>query len=112
MNIFGVLSVTTICKRLKYMGCTRKEMCSVAKQRDDKLRAEFMAEGTMNGDRFLQVCLLPHLLPFNCVNPQSVMNASIHHVEQVRDLTEVKAGARLLFFPPYSPDLMRAYLVK
>ena len=30
-------------------------------------------------------------------------NASIHHVEEVRDLIEVQAGARLL---PYSPDLM------
>ena len=49
----------------------------------------FMAEGTMNGDRFvnfLRVCLLPNLLPFNGVNPQSVVimdNASIHHVEDV-----------------------------
>ena len=177
-DIFGVLvSVSTICKTLKHMGCTRQAMCRVAKQRDDKLRAEFMAnvsiydpsmfiwmdetgcdkrntirkygysvrgrpvcdqrllvrgtrysaipilsldgihdvylaEGTMNGDRFihfLQVCLLPNLLPFNGVNPRSVVimdNASIHHVEEVRDLIEVQAGAKLLFLPPYSPDLM------
>lgn len=31
-------------------------------------------------------------------------NASIHHVDAVRDLIE-GAGARLLFLPPYSPDL-------
>ena len=176
-DIFGVLvSISTICKTLKYIGCTRQAMCHVVKQRDDKLRAEFMAEvsvydpsmfiwmdetgcdkrntilkygysirgrpicdqrllvrgtrysaipilslngihdvfmaeGTMNGDRFnfLRVCLLPNLLPFNRVNPQSVVimdNASIHHVEEVRYLIEVQAGAKLLFLPPYSPDLM------
>ena len=44
-DIFGVLvSISTICKTLKYIGCTRQAMCHVAKQRDDKLRAEFMAE--------------------------------------------------------------------
>lgn len=32
-------------------------------------------------------------------------NASIHHVQEVAELIEVKAGARLLFLPPYSPDL-------
>jgi transposase len=31
-------------------------------------------------------------------------NASIHHVEDVQDLIE-GVGARLLFLPPYSPDL-------
>ena len=49
------------------------------------------------------------LLPFNGVNPQSVVimdNASIHHVEEVRELIEVQAGAKLLFLPPYSTDLM------
>ena len=74
----------------------------------------YLAEGTMNGDRFvhfLRVCLLPNLLPFNGVNPRSVVimdNASIHHVEEVRDLIEVQAGAKLLFLPPYSPDLNSA----
>ena len=32
-------------------------------------------------------------------------NASIHHVEEVSDLIEGKAGARLCYLPPYSPDL-------
>ena len=32
-------------------------------------------------------------------------NASIHHVNGVVDLIENQAGARLLFLPPYSPDL-------
>ena len=36
----------------------------------------YLAEGTINGDQFvhfLRVCLLPNLLPFNGVNPQSVV---------------------------------------
>ena len=73
-----------------------------------------VAEGTINGDRFvhfLQVCLLPHL-PLNVVNPRSVVimdNASIHHVEEVRDLIEMQAGAMLLFLPPYLPDACRGH---
>ena len=78
----------------------------------DGIHDVYLTEGTMNGDRFvhfLWVCLLPSLLPFNGVNPQSVVikdNASIHHVEEVRDLIKVQPGAKLLFLPPYSPDLM------
>ena len=78
----------------------------------DGIHDVYLAEGTMNGDQFvhfLQVCLLPNLLPFNGVNPglEVIMdNASIHHVEGVRDLIEVQAGAKLLFLSPYSPDLM------
>lgn len=69
-----------------------------------------LAEGCMNGERFekfLQNSLLPILQPFNWTNPLSVVimdNASIHHVEGVVDLIE-HAGARLIFLPPYSPDL-------
>ena len=62
----------------------------------------------MNGDcfvKFVRNCLLPVLQPFNGVNSRSVVildNASIHHVEQVEDLT---AGSKLIYLPPYSPDL-------
>ena len=72
----------------------------------------YLAEGTMNGDRFatfVRNCLLPVLMPFNGLNPRSVVimdNASIHHIEEVTDLIETQAGARLIFLPPYSPDLM------
>ena len=177
LAIFGVLvSVPTICRTLKRMGCTRQAMHRVALQRPDALRARFMAEisvydprmfvwldetgcdhrhstrkygysvrgipicdqrilirgtrytaipvismdgihdvfiaeGTMNGERFtmfVRNVLLPHLNPFNGVNPRSVVimdNASIHHVDQVVDLIERQAGAKLCFLPPYSPDL-------
>ena len=60
----------------------------------------------MNGDRFAQFvrdCLVPHLLPFNGVNSRSIVimdNASIRHVDEVTDLLETQAGAKLCFLPP------------
>ena len=77
----------------------------------DGIHDVFFAEGTMNGERFTKFVrnvLLPHLNPFNGVNPRSVVimdNATIHHVDQVVDLVEKQAGAKLCFLPPYSPDL-------
>lgn len=71
----------------------------------------YLKEGTMNGDcfvKFVRNCLLPVLQPFNGVNSRSVVildNASIHHVEQVEDLIETQAGSKLIYLPPYSPDL-------
>ena len=70
-----------------------------------------LLEGSVNGETFeafLKSHLLPILQPFNWSNPLSVVimdNASIHHVEGVRKIVEDQAGARLLFLPPYSPDL-------
>ena len=174
---FGVLvSVPTICRTLKYIGCTRQTMHHVAIQRSDTLRAKFMSEisvydpamlvwldesgfnrrdatrkygysvrgrplsdhhllvrgtrytaipiisiegihdvylreGTMDGNQFehfVQSSLLPILQPFNNINIRSVVvldNASIHHVDKVRDLIEGQADSRLIYLPPYSPDL-------
>ena len=71
----------------------------------------YLAEGSVNGERFqefIETILFPVLQPFNWVNPHSVVildNASIHHVQGVIDLIEVQAGAKLIFLPPYSPDL-------
>ena len=58
--------------------------------------------------KFVENILLPHLLPFNGINLRSIVvmdNASIHHVEEVTDLIEVQAGAKVCYLPPYSPDL-------
>lgn len=179
-KMFGVTaSSSTICKTLKFMGCTRQCMHHIALQRSDTLRAQFMAtisiydpsmfvwldesghdrrntirkqaysfrgmpladhrilargirysaipimslegihdvlitEGTVDGEKFVDFIteyLLPILMPFNYVNPRSVVimdNASIHHVDEVTDLIEKQCGAKLCFLPPYSPDLMPA----
>ena len=66
-------------------------------------------QGTADGDifyDFVQNNLLPHLMPFNGVNPHSVVvldNASIHHVDGIVSMIE-SVGALVLFLPPYSPD--------
>ena len=60
-----------------------------------------IAEGTMNGERFTKFVrnvLLPHLNPFDSVNPRFVVimdNATIHHGDQVVDLIERQAGTKL-----------------
>ena len=49
--------------------------------------------------------MLPIVKPYDGHNPSSVAildNASIHHVERVREIIT----ARLCFLSPYSPDLM------
>ena len=56
---------------------------------------------------FLDMELTPQLLPFNGVNPRSVVimdNASIHHAGQVVESLE-DLGVLMYFLPPYSPDL-------
>ena len=71
----------------------------------------YTTEGTVDGDvfyRFVQSSLLPHLMPFNGTNPNSIVildNCSIHHLDDVVDLIH-SVGARVIFLPPYSPDLM------
>ena len=66
-------------------------------------------QGTVDGDLFydvLQSALLPFLMPFNGVNPRSILildNASIYHVDGIVEMIN-EAGALVLFLPPYSPD--------
>ena len=63
----------------------------------------FITEGTVDGEKFVDFIteyLLPVLMPFNYVNPRSVVimdNASIHHVEEVTDLIKRQCGAKLSF---------------
>ena len=67
-------------------------------------------QGTSNGETFydfVQTHLLPHLMPYNGVNPHSVVvldNCAIHHVAEVTAIFE-EVGVLLHFLPPYSPDL-------
>ena len=45
LKMFGVtVASPTICKTLKYMGCSRQVIQHIAIQRSDELRAKFMAE--------------------------------------------------------------------
>ena len=47
-------------------------------------------------------------MPFDGQNPRSIVimdHASIHHVGRIQDII-TGVGARLMYLPPYSPDLM------
>lgn len=171
------VSVPTICKTLRYMGCTRQVVRHIAAQRSETLMAKFMAkvamydpsmliwidetgcdrrnatrkyaygirgvtpcdhrilirgqrysvitvmsvrgvldayivESSVNGEvfeEFTRKCLLPILQPFDFVAPHSVVildNASIHHVAPVVEAIQEDGEARVLFLPPYCPELM------
>ena len=71
----------------------------------------YTTTGSVNGEVFEHfICrhVLPLIVSFNCHNPWSIVvmdNASIHHLERIEEII-TGVGARLLFLPPYSPDLM------
>ena len=68
-----------------------------------------VVQGTVDGNvfyDFVQSRVLPHLMPFNGINPHSVLvldNASIHHVDGIVRMVE-SVGGLVLFLPQYSPD--------
>ena len=81
-----------------------KTLTFLAALRHDRLTAPCVFDGPINGESFLQYVeqfLVPTLKPGDLV----VMdNLGSHKGEAVR--TAIKAaGARLIFLPPYSPDL-------
>ena len=69
-----------------------------------------MLEGGVDGNNFcdyIERSLLPAMMPFDGVNPRSILimdNAPIHHDQQVQDLVD-NAGCLLWFLPGYSPDM-------
>jgi len=66
--------------------------------------------GSVDGEmfsQFIELNLLPHLLPFNGINPNSIVvmdNASVHYNYKVAQLIR-SVRALLVYLPPYSPDL-------
>ena len=71
-----------------------------------------LVEGTVNGEKFEDFVintLIPILNPFDGNNDHSVViidNCTIHHLDQVINLIETRAKTKVIFLPPYSPDLM------
>jgi transposase len=66
--------------------------------------APFVVEGAMNGPMFLayvKQCLAPTLRRGDIV---IMDNVPVHKVAGVKEAIEA-VGARLLYLPPYSPDL-------
>ena len=81
-----------------------KTMTFLAALRHDRITAPFVLDGPINGDAFtiyVEQVLAPTLKTGDIV----VMdNLGSHKSGKVRQLIR-NAGARLLFLPPYSPDL-------
>lgn len=78
----------------------------IAGYRDGQLIAPFTVEGSCNRPVFetwLEQCLVPVLRPGDWV---ILDNATFHHGGRIAQLIE-SAGARVLYLPPYSPDLNR-----
>jgi transposase len=76
----------------------------IAALRHDGLTAPCVFDGAINGVRFLAYVtqvLAPTLRPGDLVVRD---NLKAHKVNGVRDAIEAQ-GARLLYLPPYSPDL-------
>lgn len=81
-----------------------RTMTFIAALRSDRIDAPYVLDGPVNGVTFsawVEQCLVPTLKPGDVV----VMdNLASHKRKPVRAATR-QAGAKLLFLPPYSPDL-------
>jgi len=76
----------------------------LAALRHDRISAPCVFDGAINGERFrawVEQALAPTLAPGDLV---IMDNLGAHKVQGVRDAIEAR-GARLLYLPPYSPDL-------
>ena len=92
-------------KKLLARGCHTSAISVLSSQ--GILDVQFV-RGGVNYDKFLdfvEKSLILHLLPFDGVNPNSVMgmdNAIIHNHAGVQELIS-SIGALLVYLPPYSP---------
>lgn len=81
-----------------------KTMTFLAALRHDQIVAPFVFDGPINGESFrlyVETQLVPTLRPGDLV---ILDNLGSHKSHAVRKAIQ-DAGARLLFLPPYSPDL-------
>lgn len=79
-------------------------MTFLAALRCDRIDAPYVLDGPINGVTFtawVEQCLVPTLKPGDVV---IMDNLGSHKGKAVRQAIRA-AGARLLFLPPYSPDL-------
>jgi transposase len=87
-----------------------KSTCDVIEREHGGSRETDPTRGTVNQNRFelwISEFLAPVLGNFVNGEPRSIVildNASIHHSKRVVELIEA-TGAKILFLPPYSPDL-------
>ena len=91
------------------MGCLSEESSAIARMSCTGPLDVKTVRGTVNDDtfyNFVQMHLLPHLMPFDGRNPHSVVvmdNCFIHHVQEV--VTSIQdVGALVHLLASYSPD--------
>lgn len=98
---------TPTAKRLLFRG---EHITAIAAMTCDRILDFWTVVGGVTADvfeRFVANGLLPHLQPFNGVNPCSIIvldNAMIHHTGDILKLVE-NVGILVYYLPPYSPDL-------
>lgn len=76
----------------------------IAAKNGAKILAPLCFQGTCNTklfDTWVEKCLLPELFPGQVV----VMDNATFHKSKITRLLIEQAGCKLLFLPPYSPDL-------
>ena len=81
-----------------------RTMTFIAALRHDRIDAPFVLDGPVNGEAFrayVEQVLVPTLSPGDVVVMDNLGN---HKSQAVREAIR-RAGAHLLFLPPYSPDL-------
>src|SRR5271157_5950719 len=102
-NAFG-LNYTTELKPSKVPHGHWKTQTFLAALRQDAITAPFVLDGPINGEAFLayvEQILVPTLKPGDVV----VMDNLGSHKNRAIRASIRAAGARLMFLPPYSPDL-------
>ena len=76
----------------------------LAALRTTGLTAPLVVDGAINGETFVG-CVRHHLLPtFQPADVVAMDNLGVHKVAGVREAIAA-AGARVIYLPPYSPDL-------
>jgi transposase len=79
-------------------------MTFIAALRHDRIDAPWVIDGPINGERFrlyVESVLIPTLAPGDVV---ILDNLGSHKGQAVRSAIRA-AGAKILFLPPYSPDI-------
>ena len=110
IRLFGyaIRGMRPVCHHLRVGG---KRISAIPVLTTRGIENVFTTTGSVNGETFesfICECILPIILPFDGNNPRSILvmnNASIHHCERIKDII-AGVGAKILFLPPYSPDLM------
>ena len=86
-----------------------KRISTIAALSTNGIIATDFLQCTCSGEEyfdFLRGDLIPQMLPFDGLNPNSILimdNCSVHHTEEVNTLLE-ESGILVLYLPPYSPD--------